>query len=166
MQKQVGIEKLTENLLKLWFNMQYNTYHCFTCANLFEPVNPAKWNINEKLALKYGARTKRDFCGWVLTYFFYLVFLDMIKNNITFEFPLFRDKSAMFYIKCFQDDEFKRLYAKGKFMGIDFIASEFKGYQIFYQWRKGSKFKEKPVYISNNIKYWFYDKINSGKQYY
>ncbi|MBO7692835.1 MAG: hypothetical protein J6T10_09430 [Methanobrevibacter sp.] len=41
--------------------------------------------------------------------------------------------SASIYVKCFQDDDFRRLYAGGKFLGIDFIASEFKGYQMFYQ---------------------------------
>ena len=62
-----------------------------------------------------------------------LVLLDIIKNNITFEFPMTGGYSASIYVKCFQDEDFRKLYSGGKFLGIDFIASEFKGYQIFYQ---------------------------------
>ena len=74
--------------------------------------------------------------------------------------------SASIYVKCFQDDDFRRLYAGGKFLGIDFIASEFKGYQMFYQWRCHNRIKEKPIYINNKLKHWFYTQITNGKQYY
>ena len=149
-----------------WSGNIYRTYYCFTAKELYETINPAKWNVTETLANKHNYKSRYVLCGYILVYFFYLVFLDIIKNNVTFEFPMTGGYSASMYVKCFQDDEFKRLYSGGKFLGIDFIASEFKGYQIYYQWRCYRKIREKPIYISNNLKDWFYSQINQGKQYY
>ena len=146
--------------------MLYYTKYSFTAKELYEVTNPSKWNVTDTLAKKYHLRDRYVLCGYVLVYFFYLVFLDIIKNNVTFEFPMTGGYSAFLYVKCFQDEKFRELYALGKFFGIDFIASEFKGYQIFYQWRCYGKIKEKPIYINNKLKYWFYSKINEGKQYY
>lgn len=142
------------------------TEYCFTAKELYETINPSKWNVTDTLAQSHGHRDRYVLCGYVLVYLFYLIFLDIIKNNVTFEFPMTGGYSASLYVKCFADDEFRKLYACGKFLGIDFIASEFKGYQIFYQWRCYNKIKEKPIYINNKLKYWFYSKINEGKQYF
>ena len=113
--------------------MRYYTKYCFTAKELYEVTNPSKWNVTDVVANNHGLRDRYVLCGYVLVYLFYLIFLDIIKNNITFEFPMTGGYSAFIYVKCFQDEDFKRLYAGGKFLGIDFIASEFKGYQMFYQ---------------------------------
>lgn len=144
----------------------YRTYYCFTASELYETTNPSKWNVTETLAQKNNYKNRYVLCGYVLVYFFYLVFMDIINNNITFEFPMSGGYGASIYVKCFQDEDFKRLYAGGKFIGIDFLASEFKGYQLYYQWRAYNKTGEKPIYISNNLKKLFYSKINNGKQYF
>lgn len=146
--------------------MRYYTKYCFTARELYENINPSKWNVTDVLANAHGHRDRYTLCGYVLVYLFYLVFLDIIKNNITFEFPMTGNYSASIYVKCFDNEDFYKLYAGGKFLGIDFIASEFKGYQIYYQWRYRDKIREKPIYINNKLKYWFYDQINKGKQYY
>lgn len=146
--------------------MHYHTKYAFTAKELYEATNPSKWNVTDVLAQSHGHRDRYTLCGYVLVYLFYLIFLDIIKNNVTFEFPMTGGYGASIYVKCFQDDDFKRLYAGGKFLGIDFIASEFKGYQIFYQWRCYNRIKEKPIYINNKLKNWFYANVNQGKQYY
>lgn len=150
----------------MWDWTKFRQQYCFFARELYETTNPSKWNVTETIAQKYNYESRWHLCGSVLVYFFYLVILDIIKNNITFEFPMTGNYSASLYVKCFQDDEFKKLYSWGKFLGIDFIASEFKGYQIFYQWRCYNKIREKPLYITHNIRNWFYSQINNGKQYY
>ena len=144
----------------------YKTGYCFNTRELYDPINPAKWNITMDFAKEQGFSSHRSLCGHVLCYLLYLIILDIIENNVTFELPLVGNKEARIYVKCFQDDDFMRMYAGGKFLGIDFIASEYKGYQIHYQWKRGHFYKEKPIYISHTIKDWFYYKINKGKQYY
>lgn len=166
MLRQVEIVNLTVRVTNHIFNMRYHTKYCFTAKDLYETTNPSKWNVTDVLAQEHGHRDRYTLCGYVLVYFFYLVLLDIIKNNITFEFPMTGGYSASIYVKCFQDEDFRKLYSGGKFLGIDFIASEFKGYQIFYQWRCHNKIREKPIYINNKLKRWFYSQINNGKQYY
>lgn len=146
-------------LLNLWS-------HCFLCKDLYELANPAEWGITTTFARKHSATTKSEYCGWVFAYLFYLIILDLVKNNITFEFPMTGNADACLYVKCFQDEEFTRLYGKGKFEGIDFLSSEYKGYQIIYQWRKGKRIREKPIYVNGKLKRWFYSKINAGMKYY
>ena len=149
-----------------WGGIIYYTKYCFTARELYETTNPSKWNVTDVLAQSNSIRDRFTLCGYVLVYLFYLIFLDIIKNNVTFEFPMTGGYGASIYVKCFQDEEFTTTYSSGKFSGIDFLASEFKGYQLYYQWRCYKKIREKPIYISNNLKDWFYNKINNGKQYY
>lgn len=139
--------------------------HAFLAEDLFEQVDPAKWGITRKFISNEGC-TKRKYCGYVLAYFFYLVILDIIENNITFEFPVTGKNKGFLYAKCFYGEDFKQRYSRGQFRGIDFLGSEFKGYQITYQWHHNNRIREKPFYINTKIKNWFYDKINKGKQYY
>jgi len=148
------------------FRLKYRLYYCFTSNDLYETINPSKWNVTTATAEKSKYSTNRQFCAAVLAYFFYLVFLDIIAHNVTFEFPLTGGHSANIYVKCFQDEEFYNLYAKGKFRGIDFLKSEFKGYQLYFQWRSYNKIREKPIYLGYKLTKWFYSKINQGKQYY
>ena len=97
-----------------------------------------EWNINDELTNKLDMCAEEIFANIV----FYAyppktgileAILTLADNNVTFEFPLTGGHSANIYVKCFQDEEFYNLYAKGKFRGIDFLKSEFKGYQIYYQ---------------------------------
>ena len=167
MQKCLEIVKRMGNPINQPCNIRrYKTGYCFTAKELYETTNPAKWNVTETLACKLNYESRFVLCGYVLVYFLYLVFVDMISNNVTFELPTTGRKEGRFYIKCFQDDLFRKLYAGGKFLGIDFLKSEFKGYQIYYQWKYNKTIKEKPVYISNNMKNWMYSKVNQGMQYY
>ena len=139
--------------------------HTFLAEDLFEQVNPAKWGITRNFIKNEGCR-KRQYCGYVLVYFFYLVILDIIENNITFEFPVTGRNKGYLYVKCVYGEDFRNQYSKGRFRGIDFLGSEFKGYYITFQWHHQNRIREKPFYINTKIKNWFYDKINNGKQYY
>ena len=141
--------------------------HAFLAEDLYAQVNPAKWNITRDFAREHGAcRTKAHYCGRVLVYLLYLIVLDIIENNATFEFPLIGNKNAYMHVKCLQDDAFKQAAANGAFTGIDVLASEFKGYRLVFQWYRNGKSREKPFYVNGKIKKWFYHKINNGKQYY
>jgi hypothetical protein len=54
----------------------------------------------------------------------------------------------------------------GRFNGIDFLQSNFKGYQIYMFYKKGMQWLEKPIFINKKLKDMFYDKINNGAVYY
>lgn len=62
-----------------------------------------------------------------------LIIEDIIENNITVEIPCVGSKAARFYVKCYSGDEFIEMYKHGVFKGIDYVKSEFKGYQLMFQ---------------------------------
>lgn len=160
MQRVVEIEKVTVKPLNQYNNM-LNLSYCFFTADMYQDFNNKKWNIGNNIS-----NTPKELCCQVFAYLLFLIICDIIENNITFELPLLRDRHAYIYVKCFQDEEFEKVFRRGAFEGIDYIKSEFKGYNLFFQWQKGMKIKEKPIYITKNLKDWFYSNINSGKQYY
>lgn len=98
----------------------------------------------------------------------FLVIDDIIENNVTFEFPMKGDLKAELYVKTFMGEDFRVLYKLGKWAGIDFLKSEFTGYQIYFKYKtRNGTLREKPVYITRRSgKDKFYQKINEGKKYY
>ena len=147
--------------------MNYKTGFCFTSRDLFDRWNWLQLGIkNEVYYKKYKCKSLDYFLAQIFLYFMFLVLLDIIENNTTFVLPLKGNRHAMIHVKVFDGDEFQRLYSGGKFMGIDFLSSLFKGYQLFfvYNYRHGER--EKPIYINQKMKELFYGYINNGKQYY
>jgi hypothetical protein len=118
--------------------MRYRTGYCFTSKDLLEKLNKKDLNITHKIYREYKADTLAEFCAQILTYFFYLVVLDIIENNVTFVFSLnSSERSATLSVKCFEGEEFRKQYTKGRFKGIDFLQSNFKGYQLYLFYKKG-----------------------------
>lgn len=147
--------------------MNYKTGYCFTSLDLYEKFDTTSVKMPKAYHKNGGKNTLKESFASMLTYLFYLIVLDIIENNVTFVFPLFSGKEACLYVKVFDGDLFQKTYSKGKFIGIDFLASEFKGYQIYFQYITGAKdIREKPIYISHKLKDIFYNNINNGKKYY
>lgn len=142
----------------------YNDFS-YTPKEFFDSKEMRGMGINDIVSKAYGLSISA-FCGQVLAYFIYLVVLDIIENNLTFEFPLTGKHRAYIYVKCYQGEELNHAIRYGAFIGIDFVKSGFKAYRLCYQRVNGNKIYNKSVYISYNLKRWFYDKVNSGKQYY
>lgn len=147
--------------------MRYKTGYCFVTRELFAKLNKKDLNITTKMYKEYKSDTLLEFCASVLNYFFYLVLLDIIENNVTFVFSLRQSqRSATLSVKCFTDEIFKKQYTKGRFQGIDFLQSNFKGYQLYMFYKKGNDWREKPIFINKTLKDLFYEKINNGMVYY
>lgn len=146
--------------------MFWKTGYCFTAKEMFDTFNCTALKISrETVTKKYGCNSKQAFCGKVLLYCFYLILLDIIQKNVTFVLPT-RGVESCLQVKQFSGDKFQTMYRGGKFAGIDFLSSGFMGYQIYFRYKAREGFREKPVYISNNMKDMFYENINNGKAYY
>ena len=147
--------------------MRYKTGVCVTSRDLFENWDWCKLGIkNEVYYKKYQHKSLDYFLAQIFLYFMFLVLLDIIENNVTFVLPLKGNRHAMIHVKVFGGDEFQRMYAGGKFMGIDFLSSLFKGYQLFFSYNYRHGEREKPIYINQKMKELFYGYINNGKEYY
>lgn len=148
--------------------MNFPSDHCFTAKDIYDSAQKSKWGINMKHVRTYKQDMIRELCAQIFTYFFYLVILDIIENNVTFVLPMDKrgNRNSNISVKCFEGEAFQRLYRAGSFQGIDFLSSNFKGYRLNYQYDYNGGMREKDIYIDHKLKKIFYDNINNGKVYY
>lgn len=148
--------------------MGYNTDFCFTSQDIYDTAYKSKLGVNMKHVRAYKQDMIKELCSQIFTYFFYLVILDIIENNVTFVLPMHKNgvRKANISVKCIEGETFQKMYQKGSFQGIDFLASNFKGYRLMFQYDSNTGIREKTIYINDKIKKIFYDNINQGKVYY
>lgn len=148
--------------------MGYATDFCFTSQDIYDTAYKSKLGVNMKHVRAYKQDMIRELCSQIFTYFFYLVILDIIENNVTFVLPMHKNgvRKANISVKCVDGETFQKMYQKGSFQGIDFLASNFKGYRLMFQYDSNTGVREKTIYINDKIKKIFYDNINQGKVYY
>ena len=148
--------------------MEYATDFCFTSKDIYDSAYKSKLGVNMKHVRAYKQDMIKELCSQIFTYFFYLVILDIIENNVTFVLPMHKNgvRNANISVKCVDGETFQKMYQKGSFQGIDFRASNFKGYHLMFQYDSNTGVREKTIYINDKIKKIFYDNINQGKVYY
>ena len=91
---------------------------------------------------------------------------DIIDNSITFDFKLSKGTVAEIYIKEFSDEEFMKLKKKGLWKEIDYLATNFSGYQPMFKYQKAGYTLEKPIHLDNKRKLKIAENVNNGKSYY
>lgn len=95
-----------------------------------------------------------------------LILNDIIENNVTFELPTGARKSDI-HIKRYYKEEFAKGRQNGKWKDVDYLQSNFTGYQLILTMygKGGTRNRIKPIYLNKEYK----DKItkytNEGKQY-
>lgn len=98
-----------------------------------------------------------------------IIINDIIENNNTFQIPSFQYSGGEIHYESISGSEFKRLRAKGKFTGIDFLETLFTGYQLYlYIHGKTDNFlarKKVPIYISSHYKKKMESLANNGQTY-
>ena len=97
-----------------------------------------------------------------------LILNDIIDNNVTFQLPTGSARKTYLRMKKYDGKEFIKLRKLGKFADVDFLNSNFSGYQLgldmFYA--DGRPFIHKPVYVDRVKKDKITENTNNGKQYY
>lgn len=93
-----------------------------------------------------------------------LVLNDVIDNNVTFQLPT-GSKKCDIHMKRVQGDSFKNLRKSGKWNDVDFITSNFTGYELgFYMYGVRDR-KVKTIYVNKELKNKITENTNKGKQY-
>lgn len=140
--------------------------HCFNNKDIFANMKWDKLKLPKYTHNKKHKDTRTEYVTDIFMYAFNLILLDIIENNATFVLPLFGNKEACFYVKKIDGEAFKTARQNGAFKDIDFLKTNFCGYNIYFQYTTSRGVSEKPVFISKHLKKIFYDNINNGKQYY
>lgn len=147
--------------------MNYALGHAFSTKDLFMNFPIEKLKItNEQCTEIYSDGNKRDLCASIFITALKLVIDDIIDNNIHFKLPGIGRTQSYIYMKRTQGDKFKKAFRNGKWRDVDFIESNFSGYQLVLEMQSGKRLpREKSIYLSPKDKQRITDNTNNGKQY-
>lgn len=166
------IGRLTVNHTNQLDNMKNNNFisslvkYYFNAEELFEDFDIKKLSVKRKaLQHRYGQHVNtRNICCRVFIYFLYLIILDIIRNNITFIFPIRR--TFILGIKILEGQKLKEYVRRKDSEMYDYIGSGFvlPRITLFYEYRK-KEIKTKEVILNYSLNKEFFDNINNGKVY-
>lgn len=94
-----------------------------------------------------------------------LVIEDIIHNNATFNLPT-NKRRARLRIAKFEGEKFAAARRQGKWLDVDFLASNFAGYQMVITYDSGGITRQRLIYIDPRHKKLLTDYTNAGKQYF
>ena len=147
--------------------MKYALGHAFSAKNLFEnfPVRKLKMSVDQCKSI-YSDGSKRDLAESVFLDSVEMVVDDIIDNNTHFKFPGLGKTQAYLYMKRTSGDKFRKAFKKGKWKDIDFITSNFSGYQLALRMESEKRLpREKSIYLAPNDRNRISTNTNLGKQY-
>lgn len=137
------------------------TSYALTAKDLYTkfPYKRLKTNIKQ---LPNGS-SQSQLLAQVFRYFFYLVIKDIIENKTTFRFP--RSYRAFLEMLSVSGDEFVKARQNGKFQDVDFLTSDFTGYNLglryntrYGKWTKAlhvsEKYKDRITELTNQGHGW------------
>ena len=145
---------------------KYKNDYCFTNKDLFENMKWDKLKLPKHTHNKKHKDTRTEYVTDIFMYAFNLILLDIIENNATFVLPLFGNKEGCFYVKKIDGEEFKKVRQSGGFSEIDFLKTNFCGYQLRFQYTTSRGIGERQIHVSSPLKEIFINNINNGNKYY
>lgn len=145
--------------------MNYATGYCFNSKDIFANFPIKKMKISGESCKKIlGYLDKRSLAIRIFLYAVKIILLDIIDNNVTFKLPIRRE--CYLNIVKTSGENFKKARMNGKWLDVDYLKSDFSGYQMQFSYIANEREIKKKVYLSK----WMKDKItentNKGMQYY
>lgn len=145
----------------------YAMGHAFTGKDLFMnfPVDKLKMSKEQCIEI-YSDGNKRDLAEQIFIRSVQMVVDDIIDNNVHFKLPGLGRTQAYMYMKRTEGKKFKKAFKNGKWNDVDFITSNFSGYQLNLEMQSEKRLpREKMIYLSAKDKQRIIDHTNNGKQY-
>lgn len=160
------IERYTESRLNQLIDM-YALGHAINGKQLFLPfdnkrIKTARKHVKELVKSEH----KEYLANMIFADALQMIVDDMIDNSITFDFKLAKGKVAELYIKEFSDEEFLKRRKRGLWKEIDYLATNFSGYQPMFKYQKAGYTVEKPIHLDTKRKLKIAENANNGKSYY
>lgn len=118
--------------------------HSFTCHDIFMnfPVRKLKMTP-EQCKEVYSDGSKRDLAASIWMSSVRLIIDDIIENNTQFKLPGMGRTQSYIQMKRTEGDDFKKAFRRGKWRDVDFIASNFCGYQLQFVMESKKEQEEK-----------------------
>ena len=148
-------------------NKNYAMGHAFSLKHLFMnfPIQKLKMTKQQCIDV-YSDGNKRDLAAQIFATGLQMVIDDIIDNNTHFKLPGLGRTQAYIYMKRTSDRQFKKAFKNGKWNDVDFIESNFSGYQLALEMQSDKRLsREKPIYLSAKDRDRITEYTNNGKQY-
>lgn len=146
---------------------KFATGHTFSAAELFHNFPIDKLKIDYDTVRKiYSDGDKRSLSASIFTKGMQLIVEDIIENNTHFLLPTLGTSEAYLYMKRTSGNDFKQAVRRGKWRDVDFLTSNFSGYQLAIKVSSPKRpEKEKRIYLGYKHKDRITELTNEGKRY-
>ena len=141
--------------------------HTFSAQEIFHnfPINKLKIDYDTVKKI-YSDGDKRSLSASIFTKGMQLIIEDIIENNVHFLLPTLGSNESYLYMKKTSGKDFKNAFKKGKWNDVDFLTSNFTGYQLALSVKSPKRpEKEKPIYLGYKHKDRITELTNEGKRY-
>ena len=141
--------------------------HTFSAKDIFHnfPINKLKMDYDTVKKI-YSDGDKRSLSASIFTKGMQLIIEDIIENNVHFLLPTLGSTESYMYMKKTTGKDFKNAFKRGKWRDVDFLASNFTGYQLAMSVKSTKRpEKEKLIYLGYKHKDRITELTNEGKRY-
>ena len=141
--------------------------HTFSAKDIFYnfPIEKLKMDYDTVRKI-YSDGDKRSLSASIFNKGMQLIVEDIIENNVHFLLPTMGNNEAYLYMKKTSGNNFKNAVKNGKWQDVDFLTSNFAGYQLALSVKsKKRPEKEKPIYLGYKHKDRITELTNEGKRY-
>lgn len=141
--------------------------HTFSARDIFHnfPIDKLKMDY-DTVKKVYPDGDKRCLSASIFTKGMQLIVEDIIENNVHFLLPTLGSTESYMYMKKTTGKDFKNAFKRGKWRDVDFLASNFTGYQLAMSVKsKKRPEKEKLIYLGYKHKDRITELTNEGKRY-
>lgn len=141
--------------------------HTFSAQDIFHnfPIKKLKMDYDTVKKI-YSDGDKRSLSASIFTKGMQLIIEDIIENNTHFLLPTLGTNEAYLYMNKTSGNNFKKAVKHGKWRDVDFLTSNFTGYQLALKVKSPRRpEKEKPIYLGYKHKDRITELTNEGKRY-
>ena len=141
--------------------------HTFSTKELFHnfPIEKLKMDYDTVKEV-YSDGDKRSLSASIFAKGMQLIIEDIIENNVYFLLPTLGSSESYLYMKKTSGNSFKNAFKRGKWRDVDFLTSNFTGYQLAMNVKSSKRpEKEKPIYLGYKHKDRITELTNEGKRY-
>lgn len=146
--------------------MNYATGYAFNVNQLFLTFPTKKMKLTSKACEELiGNRNKEVIAKAIFKHSIKLVLDDIINNNVTFDLPTNKRKAELKMLRT-TGENFATARRNGKWLNVDFLASNFAGYQVGFTFQSKGVMRTKLVYLNSANRDMITANTNNGKQYF
>lgn len=145
--------------------MNYAVGNAINLNDMFLDFDCKKMKTSYEKYKQLSGDTHRYKLAWqIFKKSYELVIKDIIENSVTFHLPS-RPRKSFMYMKRVEGESFKKARQARKWLDVDFLASNFSGYQLTLAFWGRRLLYEKPVYVRTDLRDKIIKYTNEGKTY-